>query len=139
MFKLMGKKIIKIRKYNFLIWTNDILVKLTCFYSILNPTHIRKTSSFSILGVLGGIYRFCSNFNRTFCKQTVEILIRCRVVLRLLLVCTVWMCATKIWVNSWNKLAPLISTQLRAGANSMSILIGSVISIFSKYDHSCLR
>ena len=31
MFKLMGKKIIKIRKYNFLILTNDILVNLLAF------------------------------------------------------------------------------------------------------------
>ena len=37
------------------------------------PTLIILTSAFSILGVLGGIYRFCSNSGRTFCEQTVRV------------------------------------------------------------------
>ena len=32
-------------------------------------------SPFLILGVLDGIFCFCSHFNRTFCKQRVETLI----------------------------------------------------------------
>ena len=32
-------------------------------------------SPFLILGMLGGIFCFCSNFNRKFCKQRVETLI----------------------------------------------------------------
>ena len=33
------------------------------------PTISSKTSTFPILGVLGGIFFFFPNFNRTFCKQ----------------------------------------------------------------------
>ena len=40
------------------------------------PALISRTSQFPILGVLGGIFHCYSNFNRTFCKQTVETLIR---------------------------------------------------------------
>ena len=40
------------------------------------PIFINWTSPFPILGLLGGIFHFYSNFNRTFCKQTVETLIR---------------------------------------------------------------
>ena len=40
------------------------------------PILINWTSPFSILGLLGGIFRFQSNFKRNFCKQTVENLIR---------------------------------------------------------------
>ena len=40
------------------------------------PISINWTSSFLILGLLGGIFRFNSNLNRTLCKQTVETLIR---------------------------------------------------------------
>ena len=43
--------------------------------------------SFSVLRVLGGILHFYSVNNRTFCKQTVENLIRCRVLQRLIWVC----------------------------------------------------
>ena len=34
------------------------------------PTLISRTAPFPILGVLGGIFHFYSNFDRTFCKQT---------------------------------------------------------------------
>ena len=40
------------------------------------PTVINWTSPVPLEGLLGGILHFYSNFNRTFCKQTVEILIR---------------------------------------------------------------
>ena len=51
-------------------------------------TLISWTISFTFLGLLGGIFHFYSNFNSTFCKQTVETLIRCTV-------CTVCLCSTK--------------------------------------------
>ena len=40
------------------------------------PTVINWTSPFPFSGLLGGILHFYSNFNRPFCKQTVENLIR---------------------------------------------------------------
>ena len=43
--------------------------------------------SISVLRVVGWYFSFYSNFNRTFCKQTVETLIRRRV---LIWVCTVY-------------------------------------------------
>ena len=41
-----------------------------------SPTFIKWNSPFLIEGMLGGIFHFHSNFNRTFWKQTVETLIR---------------------------------------------------------------
>ena len=46
---------------------------------------INGTSPFPILGLLGGKFHFNSNFNRNFCKQTLENLIRRRVLWRLVL------------------------------------------------------
>ena len=40
------------------------------------PAPINWTTPFPFKGLLGGTFHFISNFNRTFCKQTVEIL-RC--------------------------------------------------------------
>ena len=45
--------------------------------------------------MLGGILHLNSNSDRTFCKQTVETLIRRRVLRRLIWVCTVCLCPTK--------------------------------------------
>ena len=59
------------------------------------PISISRTSRFLILGVLGGIFHFYSNSYRTFCEQTVETLIRCRVLRRLIWVCAVCLCPTK--------------------------------------------
>ena len=36
------------------------------------PTVINWRSPFPILGLLGGIFHFYSNFKRNFCKRTVE-------------------------------------------------------------------
>ena len=64
----------------------------------LNLTHLCRmhfsiliiwTSPFPNLGVLGGIFHFYSNFKRNFCEQTVENLIRRRILRRLIWVCTV--------------------------------------------------
>ena len=38
-------------------------------------TSIFWRSPFPILGLLGGSFHFYSNFDRTFCKQTIETLI----------------------------------------------------------------
>ena len=59
------------------------------------PILINWTSSFPIIGLLGGILNFYSNFKRNFCEQTVENLIRCPVLWRLMWFCTVCRCPTK--------------------------------------------
>ena len=61
---------------------------------------INWMSPISILGLLGGIVHFYSNFKRNFCLQTVENLIRCRFLRHLIWFCTVCRCPTKrtlIW------------------------------------------
>ena len=50
------------------------------------PIHINWMSPFPISGLLGGIFHFYSNFERLFCKQTVENLIRC---------CVLWQANSK--------------------------------------------
>ena len=59
------------------------------------PISISRTSPFLILGVLGGTFHCYSNSNRIFCEQTVETLIRRRVLRRLIWVCVVCQCPTK--------------------------------------------
>ena len=67
------------------------------------PTHIAWTCPFPFLGFLGGIFPFDSNSNRTFCKQTVENLIRRCNLWRLVWFCTVCLCPTKRTLG-WNGL-----------------------------------
>ena len=59
------------------------------------PPLINWTSPFPFLGFLSGILHFYSNFKRNFCLQTVEHLIRRRVLRRLIWFCTVCRCHTK--------------------------------------------
>ena len=64
--------------------------------------------SISVLIVAGWYFSFHSNFNRIFCKQTVETLIR-RQMWRLIWVYTVCLCPTKrvqclVWVNNCSSL-----------------------------------
>ena len=59
------------------------------------PILINWTYPFPFKGLLGSIFYFYSIFNRTFCKQTVENLIRCRVLRRLVWVSTVCLCPIK--------------------------------------------
>ena len=70
-----------------------------CFLTHLSqmdlPSVIRRKGPFSNIGVLRGIFHFYSNFDRTFCKHTVETLIRRRILRRLICVCTVCQCPTK--------------------------------------------
>ena len=52
--------------------------------------------SISVLRVIRwNFFNFYSNFNRTFCEQIVEALIRCCVLRRLIWFCSVCLCPTK--------------------------------------------
>ena len=62
---------------------------------MLNPLMLNVFShpyqmdeSITILGLLGGIFHFYSNFKRNFCLQIVENLIRCRILRHLIWFCT---------------------------------------------------
>ena len=59
------------------------------------PTVINWNSPFLFQGMLGGIFHFYSKINRTFCKQTVETLIRRGILWRLVWVCIVCLRPTK--------------------------------------------
>ena len=59
------------------------------------PTLINWMSPFPILGLLGGIFHFYSNFKINLCKQTVENLIRRRLLRRLIWFGTVCLRPTK--------------------------------------------
>ena len=56
---------------------------------------INWTSPFPFQGLLGGIFHVYSNFKRNFCLQTMENLIRRRVLRRLIRFCTACRCPTK--------------------------------------------
>ena len=62
---------------------------LTNLWRMYFPILINWTSPFPIVGLLGGIFHFYSDFKRNFCKQIVENLIRRHVLRRLILFCTV--------------------------------------------------
>ena len=84
---------------------------LTHFCLLGSSTLISWASPFPFKGLLGGIFfPFYSNFNRTFCKQIVESLIRRRILRRLVWFCTVCRCPIKKTLNfiiSWlNKILP---------------------------------
>ena len=70
-------------------------VNLNPFMPMVFPPSINWTSQFPILGLLGGVFHFYSNFKRNFCKQTVENLIRGCVLRRLIRFCPVCPCPTK--------------------------------------------
>ena len=59
------------------------------------PSLFNWSGPFPIKGLLGGIFHFYSNFDRTFCEQTVETLIRRRGLRRLIWVYNVCLCPTK--------------------------------------------
>ena len=62
-------------------------------------TIINWNSPFLFKGVLGGIFHLYLSFNRKLCKQTVETLIRRRILWRLIWVCTICLCPTKRWLG----------------------------------------
>ena len=59
------------------------------------PQSYQTDQSISVLRVVGWYFSFYSDFKRNFCKQTVENLIRRRILRRLIWFCTVWRCPTK--------------------------------------------
>ena len=69
------------------------------YFNPFKPNEISHSNQLdqpiSVLRVVGSIFHLNSNFVRTFSKQTVEILIRRRVLRRLIWVCTVCLCPTK--------------------------------------------
>ena len=70
--------------------------------------YINWNSQFLFKGMLGSIFHFYSNFNKTLFKQTVETLIRRRVLRCLVRVCTICLRPTK-WTQglnglTWNQL-----------------------------------
>ena len=73
---------------------------------------INSTCPFPILGLLCVIFHFCSNFKRHICKQTVEKLIRRRVLRRLIWFCIVWRCPTKRTLGIYGLMIGAI-TQMR--------------------------
>ena len=69
---------------------------LTHLCKMYFPFLINWMSPFPILGLMSGIFpHFYSNFKRHVCKQTVDNLIRRRVLRRLIWFCTVCQCPTK--------------------------------------------
>ena len=74
--------------------TENLLVNLILKCSQI--THlINRTSPFLFKGLLDVIFQFDLNFNGTYCKQTVETLIRQHALQCLIWVCTVCVCPTK--------------------------------------------
>ena len=57
----------------------------------------RTTTFYCVLGVF--FFLNISNFNRTFCKQNVKILIRHCIMQCLMWICTVCICPTKRWLS----------------------------------------
>ena len=81
-------------------WISDN--NLTHLCRMYFPILINWISPFPVLGLLGGIFHFCSNFKRNFCKQTVENLIRRRILHCLPM--SHKKDARLIWVNQANSL-----------------------------------
>ena len=102
------------------------------------PILINWTSPFPILWLLGGIFHFYSSFERNFCLQTVENLIRRRVLWRLIWFCHVCRCDTKRTLGLYRLIlskhtrvccyricaTPIINsiTDVPSGASSTSII-----------------
>ena len=72
---------------------------LTHFCRMYFPILINWVNLFIILGLLGGIFHFYSNFKRNFCQQTVENVIWCHILGRLIWVSTVCLCPTKMMLG----------------------------------------
>ena len=68
---------------------------------------INWTSQFRILGLLGGNFHFYSKLKRNFCTQTVENLIRRRILRRLIWFCTVCRCPTKMTLDLYGLMGNL--------------------------------
>ena len=82
--------------------TVKLLTEQHLEHSKLNPfkpngvSHCYQLEQYIFVSIdVGWYFLFYSNFNRTFCKQTVETLIRRRVLWRLVLICIVCLHPTK--------------------------------------------
>ena len=82
---------------------------------------INWTSQFQFLGLLGCISQFYSNFDRAFCNNTVETLIRRRFMRRLIRVCTVCLCSITRTLGLYGLKARV---QLDSGTRSLNINLG---------------
>ena len=67
----------------------NAIISLTHLSRIKLSTFIKWTSPYSFSGLLGIVFHSCSNFYRTFSKQTVGSLIRHCILWCLILVCTI--------------------------------------------------
>ena len=82
--------------YSYFIIPKKIICRILTHLSLIEfPTLINWTSPILFLGLLVDILHFYSNFDRTFCKLTMENLIRCRMLRHLIWLCTVCQCPTK--------------------------------------------
>ena len=70
-------------------------IELTHSYRMEFRTVINLNSPFLFEGMLGGIFHVYSNFKINYCEQTVENLIRRRVLRCLIWFCTVCLCPTE--------------------------------------------
>ena len=77
---------------------------------------------FPILGLSSGIFQFYSNCNKRLCKQTLETLIRCRVLGHLIWACTVCICPIKRMLGLYGLNKILI---IMAGIHKMLIKIAN--------------
>ena len=93
------------------------------------PISINWTSSFPILWLLGGIFHLYSIFKRNFCKQTVQNLIRCRILRHLVWFWTVCQDDGLIWVNPNKSKYTLIKIKFRVIWLNLFILIDYSIHI----------
>ena len=62
---------------------------------ISHPLSIQLDHSISVLRLLSKIFPLCSNFNKTFWKQTVQTLVRHHILQHLIWVCSLFLCPTK--------------------------------------------
>ena len=96
------------------------------------PILINWTSPFPILGLLGGIFHFYSNFKRHFCKQTVENLIRCCVLPHLIWFCTVCRCPTKRMVGLYGLIINFLLNPIKLYSMLQSLLhLKTSIQVFN--------
>ena len=92
---------------------------------------------FPILCLLGGIFHFNSNFKGNFCMQTVENLIRRRILRRLTWFCTVCRCATKRTICLYRLIA--VEHMIESGdGGDFKPIIGYVLLLITDTSYSLL-
>ena len=90
------------------------------------PTLLSNAIPFPILGLFSGILFIFPNFNRPFCNQTVDTLIRRRNIRRLIWVYIVCLCPTKrpLGLNGLSWFIRLKGNQCHMAANQVRSKIG---------------